>query len=185
MNLNLLEIVVAAGSVVSCIGAAVSAYYALIAGRLTKGNISYQFYTRYCDEKMHKALQKVGAFKKEYTEKHREEFINIWYAAYLNKEGWALELEDARRTVKYFYRDVATLHQDGCINDATAEKICSAGGIVLFTECILPMEKKVNPHQFYDEYYPIPLIAEKLKKERDVFKNKKAGDKKPKFKYKG
>jgi hypothetical protein len=160
-------------TVVSCIGAAISGYYAYIAGRLSKGNIAYQFFVRYSDEKMRQALIKMGNFKKEHKNKHKEDFIDVWFAAYVNKEDWAMDLEEARHIIKYFYRDIATLYQSGCINYQTAEKICSAGGVFLFTECIIPMEEKVNSLPYKNEYYPIPKIADKMYRLREANKRRK------------
>ncbi len=153
-------------ALISCLGAAVSALYAIIAGRLSRGNIAYQFFVRYSDEKMRQALIRMGAFKKKYSDLHGDEFLNIWYACLIKKEDWALELEESRHIIKYFYRDVATLYQAKCIKYKIAEKICTAGGIFLFDEVILPMEKKVNSLPYKNEYFPLPEIAEKMRKLR-------------------
>jgi hypothetical protein len=152
--------------VLSCIGAVVSGYYAYIAGKLSKGGIAYQFFVRYSDEKMRQALTKLGNFKREHEKKHGAEFIDLWYASFINKDEWAMELEESRHIIKYFYRDVATLYQAGCMRYKIAEKICSAGGIYLFEECILPMEDKVNPFRYENEFYPVPEIARKMRKSK-------------------
>jgi hypothetical protein len=157
-------------TIVSCIGAAVSGYYAFIAGRLSKGAIAYQFFIRYSDEKMRQALIKMGNFEKEYKEKHKEEFINFWHEALINKEVWAVELEEARHIIKYFYRDIATLYQSHCMKYETAKKICSAGGVFLFTGCIIPMEEKANGYPYKNEYHPIPKIADKMLIIRNKYK---------------
>lgn len=154
-------------TVLSCIGAVVSGYYAYISGRLSKGSIAYQFFVRYSEERMRQALIKMGKFKKESKAIHGNDYINVWFAALVNKEEWALELEEARHIIKYFYRDVATLYQSGCIRYYIAKKICSAGGVFLFVDCIIPMEEKVNNLRYRNEYHPIPKIAEKMRKLRE------------------
>ena len=142
--------------ILSCLGAVASGYYAFIAGRLSKGGLAYQFFSRYSEEKMRTALDAMGKFKREYNELHGENFIRVWHAAFKNKDLWAMDLERSRHTIKYFYRDVATLYQSRCMRYSIAEKICSAGGVYLFDECILPMDELINNYRHENEYYPIP-----------------------------
>ncbi|MVM29308.1 hypothetical protein GO755_04630 [Spirosoma sp. HMF4905] len=158
----------------SLICAAISGYYAHVAGRLSKGSIAYNFFLRYSDDKMRQSLRKVGKFKRERDsrDRYKNEFIDVWFSALKNEEGWALELEEARHIIKFYYRDVATLYQAGCIDDEIAEQICSAGGIFLFTDCILLLERRANPFPYKDEYFPIPMIASRMRKQRAEYKHK-------------
>ena len=171
-----LKSIVTIMTILSCLGAILSGYYARIAGRLSKGSLAYQFFYRYSDEKMSKALKSIGKFKSEYQLKHGAEFINVWYEAFKINEQWAIDLEEDRRVLKYYYRDVATLFQSKCLQYKIAEKICSAGGVFLFMECVLPMEDKVNPLRYKDEYIPIPEIAKKMYELRQRTKELSAVD---------
>jgi len=140
--------------------AAFSAFYAYISGRLSRGTIAYEFMVRYSNEKMRDALRLMG----EVRSKYKGTLMAEWTKALKAKEQWAKDVDDARHTIKYFYRDVAILYQTKCIKYKTAKKICSAGGIYLFDTIIREMDQVVNNYKYPKEFHPIQKIIISFKR---------------------
>ncbi len=126
-------------------------------------DIVYQLIIRYSEDKMKQALITMGKSRNEYDKSYGGSFIDFWHQASTQEEEWALQVEEARHTIKYYYRDIAMLHQTKCLDYETVKLLCQAGGVYLFVDCVIPMERKKNPYAYAGEYYPIPQIVEELR----------------------
>jgi hypothetical protein len=117
-----------------------------------------QLLDKYSDEKMYHALSTLGTIKNEIS----SPYIEAWAEKLKNNNIDAQKIEIARRTVKYYYRGVAKLYQEGMISRKTVKQVCSAGGATLFLKVVLPMESVINPHRHKAEFDPVPDVINEL-----------------------
>ncbi|AOT08400.1 hypothetical protein [Pseudoalteromonas luteoviolacea] len=79
-------------------------------------------------------------------EKEIDTFPAEWFKSHQSGEQWAKDVDDARRKVKYFYRNVAQLYNENLISFDLVKAICKPQGWRVLIELIEPMEQISNSH---------------------------------------
>lgn len=121
------------------------------AQRAEEGELYLKMMERYSSNEMVTALRTLGKFYSE--NKHRLKVaIALWKIDYDLKKSYAIELENARHKVKYFYRDLMQMNQANYLNNKLTKRILNPGGRLLFKDLVLPMEPYSNRLQFEGEF---------------------------------
>lgn len=158
-------IITVASSLIGII-AAVLAYRSLVFARnAEEGQLYVKMMERYDSKEMLDALKMLGTFKRENASRLDNAFRK-WNIDYKCNRKEAIDLEQARRKVKYYYRDLMQLYQAGYFSKKWTKRILNTGGRHLFQEIVRPMEKYVNPYAFEDEFYPFDDFYAELGKEQ-------------------
>lgn len=136
--------------------------------KATEGELYLKMMERYSSPEMVEALRIIGKINKENQDiSALDTYINQWWVKKENGDKDALEIEKARHTLKYFYRDLMQLVQARYFSRDLAKRICNAGGRKLFKNVILPMDKIINPYYFDGEYDPFNQIYNELENEQN------------------
>lgn len=137
-----------------------------------EGALYLQMMNRYSGEQMVKALQLLGKFYTD-AKPDLENNIRQWFKDKNNGIPYALDIEDARHLVKYFYRDLMQIVQASYFSRDLAKRICNTGGRHLFKNLILKMDAVLNVYSYENEFYPFDEIYDELDKEQKNIYNKK------------
>lgn len=141
-----------------------------------EGSLYLKMMERYSSKDMVAALRTLGKFKSKNKQNLKEAIFQWKIDHTLDPPAeYAIELEDARHKVKYFYRDLMQMNQANYLNDKLTKRILNAGGRYLFLNLVLQMESYSNPLQFEGEFGNFSKFHQQLDRELKLSKaNKKA-----------
>lgn len=141
--------------------------------RAEEGELYLKMMERYSSKEMVTSLRILGKFKAD--NKHNLGLaISQWKADHDLKKPYALNLENARHKVKYFYRDLMQMNQANYLSDKLTKQILNTGGRFLFKDLVLAMEPYSNKFQFEGEFGNFSKFHGELQRELKLsFLNKK------------
>lgn len=146
--------------------AAILAYRSILFAKdAEEGQLYVHMMERYDSAEMLSALRKLGAFRRRHSS-NLKEAITRWYIELKAGDKEAEDLEDARRKLKYYYRDLIQLYQAGYFSEKWTKRILNTGGRHLFKEVVLEMDKHINKFSFEGEFDPFDKLYEELENEQ-------------------
>jgi 3-deoxy-manno-octulosonate cytidylyltransferase (CMP-KDO synthetase) len=149
------------------------AYRSFVSSQKTEeGRLYIEMMNRYSSRQMVDALRLLGRFNTE-AKADLEGNIKNWYRDKNNSVPYALDIEDARHLVKYFYRDLMQIVQADYFSRDLAKRICNTGGRHIFKNLVLKMDSVLNEYGYENEFYPFEEIYNELEMEQNNIYNRK------------
>lgn len=176
-KLKISDFVQATVSILSTLIALVTVFLAYRSTRFvqkaSEGELYIEIMKRYTSEDMVNALRLLGS-KMDYFHANPQNIEKWWSGVQSARQKNAnseklnasdievLSIEQARHTIKYFYRDLMQLCQGEYFSLDVAKRVCNTGGRHIFKKIVLPMEPYVNQYRYEGEFDPFDEIYDEL-----------------------
>jgi len=142
MNIQIYALIIVAISIIFAAIAAIASWRSASAALSSiKTQVLSQFMKEYSEPQMCNDLRALRDWRNEYGADFADEYIN----RALKGEKRALEIDYARRHVKYYFSRALNLYKAKIIDKRTLKAIAVVDGINILYDIVEPLESKLNP----------------------------------------